>query len=477
MASVKPIALAAVGVWLLCAVPARGAAAEHELLAGASRRPITPEGRVWLAGHGLGPFRGSRGVAHELHVRALALTQGERTLVLVSADLVGLFREEVRAIESLLAARLPDGGARMPAIILTATHTHSGPDALGFWGGWPRAERDRFRGQVLAAIEGALASRRPAELSRAAFRVPSRTSSRRDLAGNEEQYAVALRLLDQEGGVLATLVNFAAHPTLFGRDSRLIGPDFPGYLSARIEANSGGVALYFTGAAGDIAPLSPQGRGIEAARSYGEALADLVEAALSLGGTDPGVPVLDFRRRELGLPITNWPLILASELGLAGRRFAGGRIETEVWAVRIGEAYLLTFPGEPLAGIGRHLRQELDVAATVVIGLANDAIGYLVPRDEWRPRGYEERLALSPVAGDLVADAVLTLAAELAGRSSPEPRTDAIALAQAMRAARRLQLAVRLAIMATLLAILLSIAVLVATAGSVRRTAIGKDRW
>ena len=469
----KPIVPAVLGALLLLAAWSGAAAAQQELLAGAARRPITPEGRVWLAGHGLGPFRRSRGVAHELYVRALALTQGERTLVLVSADLLGLFREEVRAIETLLAARRPRGGESIPAVILAATHTHSGPDTLGFWGGWDRAERDRFREQVLAAIEEALAARRPATLSRAVIRVPTRTRNRRDPARRDEQYAVALRLQGREGGVLATLVGFAAHPTLLGSDNRLIGPDFPGYLVARIEARSGGVALYVTGAAGDIAPLSPQGRGDEAARIYGETLADLVEAALSVARPDPGVPGLDFRRREIELPVTNWPVLLASELGLAGRRIAGGTIEAEVWAVRLGEAYLLALPGEPLAGIGHHLRQGLDPATTVVISLANDALGYLVPGDEWRPQGYEERLALSPVAGDLVTDAALALGLELAGRPPPAPRTDAADLARAVRAARRLQTAVRLAIMAALLTVLLVLAVMVATARSARRSPAG----
>ena len=462
-----------IAVLLLLAGPVRAAAPEGELLAGAARKPITPEGRVWLAGYGLGPLRSSRGVAHGLYVRALALSQGERTLVLVAADLIGLFREEAETIRALIAARLPDGGERTPAIILAATHTHSGPDALGFWGGWDRADRDRFRKQALAAIDEALATRRPARLSTAAVRVSMRAHNRRDPARSDEQYAIALRLEGKEGDVLATLVGFAAHPTLLGRANRLISPDFPGHLSARIEARSGGVALYVTGAAGDLAPSSPQGRGSEAALSYGESLADLVEAALSLTRPGPGVPLLDFRRREVVVPVSNWSLILASELGLVGRRVTGGSIETEVWAVRLGDTYLLALPGEPLSGVGRQLRQRQDPATTMVVGLANDALGYLIPGDEWRPQGYEERLALSPVAGDLVTDAALALGSELAGRPPPAPRTDGVALAQAMRAARRLQTAVRLAIMAALLIMLVSIAVVVATGRSAWRVPVG----
>jgi hypothetical protein len=236
-----------------------------------------------------------------------------------------------------------------------------------------------------------------------------------------------------------------------------------------MEARSGGVALYVTGTAGDIVPLSPRGRGSEAALRYGESLADLVEVALGLARPDRRAPLFDFRRQEVAVPVTNWPLMALSELGLAGRRIAGGLIETEVWVVRLGDAYLLALPGEPLAGVGRHLRRQLDPATIMVVGLANDALGYLVPGDEWRPQGHEEQLALSPVAGDLLTDAVLALASELAGRPPPALRTDGEALARATQGARRLHTAVRLAIMAVLLGILLGMAFLVATAGSVRQ--------
>ncbi len=463
--------LVVIGMALLLTRPAGAAPAEDELLAGAARRPITPEGRVWLAGHGLGPLRRSRGVGHELYVRALVLSQGERTLVLVSVDLLGLFREEARSISTMLADRLPGDAESMPAVILAATHTHSGPDSLGFWGGWDRADRDRFREQVLAAIEEALAARRPARLLRAVVPVATRTRSRRDGGpGGDEQYAAALRFQGKDGEVLATLVAFAAHPTLLGADGRLLGPDFPGHLAARMEARSGGVALYVTGAAGDIVPHSPRGRGSEASLSYGESLADLVEAALGVTRPDPGVPLLDFVRQEVAVPVTNWPFTALSELGMAGGRIAGGLVATEVWAVRLGDAYLLTLPGEPLAGIGRHLRQQLHPATIVVVGLANDLLGYLVPGDEWRPQGDEERMALSPVAGDLLTDAVLALASELAGTPPPALRTDDAALAQATREARRLHTAVRVAIMAVLLVMLVGIALAMATRRAVSRT-------
>src|SRR5262249_7988177 len=111
---------------LLLAIP--GAAA---IRAGAAKSEITPElaGRtVYLAG--FGHNRIATAVHDPLYVRCLALQASRDTVVLCSADLIGLFYDDVQKIREIFRSRAPAGSH----LIVACTHVHEGPDTLGLWG-------------------------------------------------------------------------------------------------------------------------------------------------------------------------------------------------------------------------------------------------------------------------------------------------------------------------------------------------------
>lgn len=434
--------------------PVRAAPGGDDLLAGASRRNITPSHPVWMAGYGIGPVRRSQGQGGDLHVRALALSRGDRVLVLVSADLVGLFREDVEAVRSRVAASRPEWEGEPPVVIVACTHTHAGPDTLGFWGGISRTYREFLREEIARAVLEALDAREPVGLAVATVPAPGRTRNRRDPSGPTAEVMTALRFYGAEGVSLATVVGFSAHPTLLGPGNRLLSADFPGYLAARLEERTGGVVLYFTGAAGDQSPVAPGGTGLDVVRGYGEALADLVEAAFRLHPASHTAAALDFAGRTVAVPVTNRRLAAAGQLGLIARPARRGMVETEVWFIRLGRAYLATLPGEVLAAGGERIQAVAGDRPLLLIGLANDALGYLVPAAEWRDGGYEESLACSPIAADLLLDELVRLAVEAAGDDFPGEVTDPLTLAGARAAAWRLEVLIRAGVMAALVLLL-----------------------
>lgn len=59
---------------------------------------------------------------------------------------------------------------------------------------------------------------------------------------------------DEDGGVLAILVNYACHPTTLGWKNSLISPDFPGAMRELVERHHGGVCVFLQGASGDLSP-------------------------------------------------------------------------------------------------------------------------------------------------------------------------------------------------------------------------------
>jgi len=60
---------------------------------------------------------------------------------------------------------------------------------------------------------------------------------------------------DADCSVLATLVNYACHPTTLAWVNKLISPDFIGAMRDVIEANTGAApCLFLQGASGELAP-------------------------------------------------------------------------------------------------------------------------------------------------------------------------------------------------------------------------------
>src|SRR6266852_615371 len=92
--------------------------------AGVGRIIITPEKPIYLSGYG-DRNHPSEGVIHDLWAKALAIEdrKGAR-VVIVSTDLIGL----PRGIADVVAARVQkDYGIDRSHLVLTSSHTHTGP--------------------------------------------------------------------------------------------------------------------------------------------------------------------------------------------------------------------------------------------------------------------------------------------------------------------------------------------------------------
>lgn len=62
------------------------------------------------------------------------------------------------------------------------------------------------------------------------------------------------RITDAEGLCLATLVNYACHPTTLAWQNTQISPDFPGAMREVVEGATGAPCVFLQGASGDLGP-------------------------------------------------------------------------------------------------------------------------------------------------------------------------------------------------------------------------------
>ncbi|HEU4758576.1 MAG TPA: neutral/alkaline non-lysosomal ceramidase N-terminal domain-containing protein [Dehalococcoidia bacterium] len=418
-------------------------------LAGAAAVPISPlpqhlEGRLYLGGYDGYLGRPASGVHDPLFARALVLSHGGTTLALVALDLVGMANSHIARIRRPAARRL---GLPERSVLVACTHSHASPDLQGLWGGVSPDYAAHIRRRAVNALVQAADGLREVTLRAATVPAKGRSINRRGWPETDEALTV-LQVRDRHKNAVATLVNFAAHPTVTQAENRLISRDFPGALVDRLEAELGGLALFVNADQGDANPNVSGDFGV--AQSYGDELAgDAVRALKKAQDISPPLQVLS---RDVDIPLANPrlrlppPLVLQGFLAavrglagpgalrwLAGRYaqqdrafvFAGmgllaehpvsvrdGRLVLRTRASRLrvgGELAGLAAPGEVLTHLGTALRARLNAPATLFLGLTNDTLGYFIPPDEWmtgRNGNYEESVSLGPLAAPTLERAV-----------------------------------------------------------------------
>lgn len=72
--------------------------------------------------------------------------------------------------------------------------------------------------------------------------------------GKADSTVVVGRITDDFGALIATVVNYACHPTTLAWDNTLIGPDYVGAMREVIEEATEVPCLFIQGASGDIGP-------------------------------------------------------------------------------------------------------------------------------------------------------------------------------------------------------------------------------
>ncbi len=403
------------------ATPALGEA----LRFGFAKRTLTPalgDRPVYMAG--FGKDRRASGIHDDLWARAVAVSDGRQRVVIVSVDLIGVFHADVEKARALLREREAD-----VTLIVSSTHNHEGPDTMGLWGpgrftsGVDPEYLGLVRRTIVETAEAALDRLEPGRLVLARTRTPSLIVDSR-LPEVVAEELVVLQAVAEDGRTLGTVVSWGSHPEALGGDNTQITADFPHYLNRRVEEALGGTAIFLVGAIGGLmTPLGLEltdaaGRPIPQdsfalARAVGERAAAAAIQALGTSGRDSVSQVVEYRAARVFVPLENRLFRLAVFLGVLDRAvYSGGEpatrafgddLQTEIGVLRLGDAEMLCVPGEiyPELVIGgiQHpqdpgadfpgapretpLASLLTSEYRIVIGLANDEIGYIIPRSQW----------------------------------------------------------------------------------------------
>ncbi|MCA9148245.1 MAG: neutral/alkaline non-lysosomal ceramidase N-terminal domain-containing protein [Planctomycetales bacterium] len=417
-------------VCITCRLPFANA---NSLKVGFAQADITPdvqaEQPVWLAGYGWG--RRATAVHDSIFVRTSVLDDGQRRIAIVGADVIGLQYPEVERIR----AELPG----FAYVLVASTHNHEGPDTIGIWGKTPfqRGVDSGYLDRVVAAVVGSVKeAARKLQPATAHFGAASDASlvgdSRLPEVKDATLRTIRFTAAAEPSKNLGMLVQWNSHPESMGPHNTEVTADFCGVTVACLEREHACPVVYLSGAIGGL--LAPPRDFVDAAtgerlregdfkfmNAYGTAVAELANRALR-GDSEVALTPFACQAMQISIPLANPLYRTARIVGVVHRQgvlwtgdFHDVRkphaimtpddfaVKTEVGCLRLGDFHLVAIPGElyPELVYG-DFQQPPDPAADhheskfekpvaqlfptdkwMIAGLANDEVGYLIPKSQW----------------------------------------------------------------------------------------------
>ncbi len=246
---------------------------------GTGRIDITPDHPVRLTGYGnrTTPFDS---VEQKLWAKALVLyKKGKQPMVWVTVDIVGFPGFVSDELFTRVSSKI--GLTDRAQLVVSATHTHNGPETgvlLNIFGKTlppdqladVKLYRDNLLNKLEQLVVKAYQAKVPGKLSwakgSASFAMNRRVIENgvwktfgETPAGPVDNDLPVLRAVDQKGGTIALLLNYACHGTTLVPEHNFIHGDWMGEAQQMLEEKYPGVtAMVALGCAGDANP-TPRG--------------------------------------------------------------------------------------------------------------------------------------------------------------------------------------------------------------------------
>ncbi|WZP00254.1 hypothetical protein EP7_001877 [Isosphaeraceae bacterium EP7] len=238
---------------------------------GVARCDVTPPVGIYHRMWGAASHERSTGVHRRLSASAASIAplgNPAAGVVLMAIDHCLLWDLEGRKVLDIVATK---SGLSPEQLLIAYSHTHAS-------GLMDTGRSDRPGGELIAPYLADLAEKLAGLVIEARKNAQSATlcygTGRCNLAAHRDTYdeaggrfvcgfnpegvgddtLVLIRATADDGRTLATMVNYACHPTTLAWQNTLISPDFPGAMREVIEQATGAPCLFLQGASGDLGP-------------------------------------------------------------------------------------------------------------------------------------------------------------------------------------------------------------------------------
>lgn len=417
----------------LCA----GGEADAELLAGVARASITPLEKgipTQLGGYGARAGKPAEGIHDTIWAKALVLEWEGAKSALITLDVCSA--PQCLLAESLQKASV--AGLTPGNTLMAASHTHAGLEGFSMdrrnvannphIGIFSEDILNFVSDRVAEAVKAADAALRPVRAGSGVVSIPNANANRRGDSFIDPDLTL-LRLDDAQGKPYVVLVNFTAHGTIMTEKEMLISGCWAGNMQRTVEAlmGEGVTCMYTNGAEGDIRPINARGGSRwEMAEDYGRRIGIQAVRLADTIKTQP-VRTFDVRSAVVQLPARkaapDFMKIAGDEYKvdpqmldtLLGAMFPG---EAPLYALRVDDFELVSFPAEPICQLGLALKASMrshGIKCPCVASLTSEQIGYVLTAEEYQQSGYEVTASFyGEGLGQLMLDEATKLAVAVA---------------------------------------------------------------
>ncbi len=382
---------------------------------------ITPQEPIWMAGYA-GRKKPAEGKLQPLWIKALAIEDAAKNrVVMLTSDLCGIPRS---LAEPVCERVQKETGLKREAIMLTCSHTHSGPvvrDNLLDMYDMPEVQKVKVKeygrwleDRIVETIAKAVKDLQPGELDfskgEAKFAVNRREVKPAGIAlgvnptGPVDHSVPVLRVRNAKGELRAVVFGYACHNTTL--DGLQWSGDYAGFAQEELEKNHpGALAMFWIGCGADANP-NPR-RTVELARKHGDELASAVDAVLA-GKLAPLTGAITASYREIDLPFDHVPDRDELAKDSQSKNFAlATRANRFLKDLTAGKAIPTSYPHYPIqswsfgksldwVGLGGEVVVDYDLRLNEnrrtplwIAGYTNDVMAYIPSERVLREGGYE----------------------------------------------------------------------------------------
>ncbi|MBT7611248.1 MAG: hypothetical protein HN576_15925 [Bacteriovoracaceae bacterium] len=412
-------------------------AAKGNYRAGLSSIELKPEIGIPLAGYGdkrrrLSPldwkgkyphsffFRPSTGFRDPIFAKTMIIhDENDNKLVLVSLDLIGISKKLVKDI----ARKITKLGYKRENIIISATHTHSGPGTLSKNLGlsiiavdlYKRKNYLAVRDKLIKSIFEAHNNLEPVDLYHSKFDAVNVQWNKWRKARREYFNPTAKFILAKSRATkqwLGGMLNFAIHGNAMKLEDTRFSGDIPGAIATATEGKIAAknnlltkkpVLLFMNGAEGDVKHKGGRSEDILGVigNRFASQAADSALQDKNMIKIEDGIKI---RTGRAFVGIAGYPLeacykregfmkyVLAIVPDFIPLPFPIFPPTTKLTAAKLGHITLTTWPGEASTTLGYRLEasgKKVGHDQVWVIGLANDYLTYFTTESEYHEGEYD----------------------------------------------------------------------------------------
>ena len=202
----------------------------------------------------------SDGIHIPLRTHALAITDGEQKVCIISNDVMEISPSLAGEIRTEISKR---SGLPYDNILLHCIHTHSAP-RFGGASAQPGGSNHAYKERTVEAIIANAVKAITDEASYKGFSLEVAKGmteinrNRCEATGPVDHALYAAKVVDKKGNPICAFFNVACHPVSMGHISYMLSSDYSGVARREISKDWGCEVFQLTGASGNMNPVGPE---------------------------------------------------------------------------------------------------------------------------------------------------------------------------------------------------------------------------